>query len=55
MTCTPAGHRVELAPQGLAPHAVLQELHDALGALATLPVREGDVVFDIGLTAVPST
>jgi hypothetical protein len=55
MTCTPAGHRVELAPQGLATRVVLQQLHDALGALATLPVREGDVVFEVGLTAVPSS
>lgn len=54
MTCTPAGHRVELTSQGPAPRAVLQELHDALAALATLPVREGDVVFEIGSTAVPS-
>lgn len=54
MTCTPAGHRIELASQGSAPREVLQELHDALVALTALPVREGDVVFEVELTAAPS-
>jgi hypothetical protein len=62
MTCTPSGHRVDLSPQGQPhgqphgqpPRQVVQELRDALDALAKLPVREGDVVFEIGLTATPS-
>lgn len=54
MTCTSAGHRVELSSQGQPPRQVLRELHDALDALAKLPVQEGEVVFEIGLTATPS-
>jgi hypothetical protein len=54
MTCTPAGHRVDLARQGTAPPEVLQEMRDALVALASLPVREREIVFEVRLTATGS-
>jgi hypothetical protein len=54
VTCTPEGHRFELASEGRAPRVALQSLHDALGSIAKLPVRTGEVVFEITLTAAPS-
>ncbi len=54
VTCMPEGHRVQLASEGRAPRVALQSLHDALGSIAKLPIRSGEVVFEIALTAAPS-
>jgi hypothetical protein len=54
MTCTPTGHSIALASQGTAEPEILREMRDALGDIARLPVREGEIVFEVRLTAAHS-
>lgn len=49
-TCKPAGHEVELAHQGDATPELLQAYYDALVAAKKLPVRDGEVSFQVELS-----
>ncbi len=52
LRCTPTGHTVQLTHRGAASPALLARLHDGISGLARLPVREGDVSFELDLTLV---
>jgi hypothetical protein len=49
-TCTPAGHEVKLAYEGDATRELVQAYHDALVAARKLPVRDGEVSFQLELS-----
>jgi hypothetical protein len=49
-SCTPEGHQFGLSRRGEASDETLQALVDALEEIARLPVREGEVSFEIQLT-----
>jgi len=51
--CTPDGHEVSLAHQGDAPQELLQKYHDALSAAKKLPVRSGEVSFQMEMSVSP--
>jgi len=48
--CTPEGHDVDLASRGDVSQPVMQAFYEAVQQLATLPVRDGEVSFEIELT-----
>ena len=48
--CTPAGYTAELRHRGDASAELLARLHEAIRGQAKLPVRDGDVVFEIDLS-----
>jgi len=52
-TCKPAGHEVKLAHQGDATQELLQAYLDALIAAKKLPVRDGEVSFQLELSVSP--
>jgi hypothetical protein len=52
-TCKPAGHEVKLAHQGDATEGLLQAYYDALLAAKKLPVRDGEVSFQLELSVRP--
>ena len=52
-TCKPNGHEVKLAHQGDATRELLQEYYDALLAAKKLPVRDGEVSFQLELSVSP--
>jgi hypothetical protein len=51
--CQPAGHEVKLAHQGDAPRELLQAYYAALTAAKKLPVKEGEVSFQLELSVSP--
>ncbi|WP_435008730.1 hypothetical protein P12x_000002 [Tundrisphaera lichenicola] len=51
--CNPAGQQVELSYQGDATKELLQAYFDALEAAGKLPVKGGEVAFQIELTVSP--
>jgi hypothetical protein len=51
--CKPAGHDVKLAHQGDATQELLQTYYDALAAAEKLPVKEGEVAFQLELSVSP--
>ena len=51
--CTPNGHEVSLAHQGNASQELLQKLYDALVAAKKLPVKSGEVSFQIEISVSP--
>ena len=53
MRCTPEGHDVGLASRGDVPHSLMfmHAFYDAVNQLAGLPVQNGEVSFEIELTA----
>jgi hypothetical protein len=53
MRCTPEGHDVDLAWRGKVPQPALQAFVEAVKQLATLPVQDGEVSFEIELTVAP--
>jgi hypothetical protein len=52
-TCTPDGHEVKLAHQGDATEELLQAYHDALAVAKKLPVKGGDVSFQLEMAVSP--
>lgn len=52
-TFKPASHEVKLAHQGDATQELLQAYHDALLAAKNLPVRDGEVSFQLELSVSP--
>jgi hypothetical protein len=52
-TCKPTGHEVKLAHLGDATQESLQAYYDALVAAKKLPVREGEVSFQLELSVSP--
>ncbi len=52
-TCKPAGHEVKLAHQGDATQELLQAYYDALVTAKKLPVRDGEVSFQLELSFSP--
>jgi hypothetical protein len=58
MRCTPEGHDVDLAWRGKVPQPALQAFFEAaffeaVKQLARLPVKDGEVSFEIELTVAP--
>jgi hypothetical protein len=51
--CKPAGHEVRLAHQGDAAQELLQAYYDALTTAKKLPVKEGEVSFQLELSVSP--
>ncbi|HET9622593.1 MAG TPA: hypothetical protein VFP84_14575 [Kofleriaceae bacterium] len=51
--CSPVGHELELAHRGDATPAELHALHQAVRGLAKLPVRDGEVAFEVFLAIDP--
>lgn len=51
--CNPSGHEVKLAHQGDATQELLQGYYDALVAARKLPVRQGEVSFQLELSVSP--
>jgi hypothetical protein len=49
-SCTPQGHQIGLSRRGEASDEILQALVDAFDDIARLPVREGEVSFELQLT-----
>jgi hypothetical protein len=49
-SCTPHGHQFGLSRRGQASDETLQALVDALEQIARLPVRDGEVSFEVQLT-----
>jgi hypothetical protein len=49
-SCTPHGHQFGLSRRGQASDETLQALVDALEQIARLPVRDGEVSFELQLT-----
>jgi hypothetical protein len=49
-TCKPPGHEVELAHERGATQELLQAYYDALAAANKLPVRDGEVSFQLELS-----
>jgi hypothetical protein len=52
-TCKPAGHEVKLAHQGDVAQELLQAYYEALAAANKLPVRDGEVSFQLELSVSP--
>jgi len=52
-TCKPSGHEIRLAHHGDATPEILQAYFDALSAAKNLPVKEGEVSFQIELSVDP--
>ncbi len=52
-TCKPAGHEVGLAHQGDATQELLQAYYDALASARKLPMRYGEVSFQLELSVSP--
>jgi hypothetical protein len=50
LECTPQGHGVQLSGRGDAPPEMIDALFEAIKQLPSLPVREGEVVFEVALT-----
>ena len=48
--CTPEGHDVDLASRGDVSQPVMQAFFDEVQLMARLPVRGGEVSFEIELT-----
>lgn len=58
MRCTPEGHDVDLSSRGEVPQPVMQAFYEAafyeaVKQLARLPVKDGEVNFEIELTVSP--
>jgi hypothetical protein len=51
--CRPAGHEVKVAHPGDAPQEMLQHYYDALTVAKKLPVKEGEVSFQLELSVNP--
>jgi hypothetical protein len=51
--CKPDGHNVKLAHQGDAKQELLQRYHDGLTAAKKLPVRDGEVAFQLEMSIRP--
>lgn len=54
MRCSATGHGVEMAGRGELAQSAVQALYDSVGQLAALPVRQGEVAFEIELAVAPS-
>jgi hypothetical protein len=50
MRCTPEGHDVDLSSRGEVPQPFMQAFFEAVKQLARLPVKDGEVSFEIELT-----
>ena len=51
--CKPDGHKVKLAHQGDATQDLLQRYHDGLTAAKKLPVKGGEVAFQLEMSVRP--
>jgi hypothetical protein len=50
LRCTPEGHGIELSGRGEVPRETMAAFFEAIKQLAGLPVRDGEVNFEIDLT-----